>query len=364
MTLLQDDIISIVCVLCGEEKPAGDIVGKRKSVGHTRNCLDCRNQRSSHVSPVSQSRGVIQTLRDLAVRPSPAERPASKRTEGAAGLSPAKERCGTQPTSPERLQQTPTVRKLFGESISQPTQPRIVLGTPIPPTLQSSRLFRALAPSPLVQPTVHSIASNSDASAVRSSTTRVDYSYLAARFHKGGRDSQDDSSTARARAKLAAIQHDHRSRGRVGETASLTHKLTQLGVCQCSDVAGEGRRRHADDYAYLMLSPARPRWYLEQWVVEPDSEPGEETENGERDYDSVDGSPLCRRPVQRPHIQGVAGRRETRSSRPQRRFRSPQSSDNSTRSIGGLPGMATPSITDLQPSADCTACNTALECKV
>jgi hypothetical protein len=183
---------------------------------------------------------VIQTLRDLAVRPSPAERPASKRTEGDAGLSPAKERCGTQPTSPERLQQTPTVRKLFGESISQPTQPRIVLGTPIPPTLQSSRLFRALAPSPLVQPTANSIASHSDASAVRSSTTRVDYSYLAARFHKGGRDSQDDSSTARARAKLAAIQRDHRSRRRAGETVSLTPSISQLGVFEALGGPREG----------------------------------------------------------------------------------------------------------------------------
>lgn len=56
--------------------------------------------------------------------------------------------------------------------------------------------------------------------------------------------------------------------------------------------------------------------YLKQLVVNPDFKPGEEIEKGERDDGSVDGSPLCRRLVQRPHIQGVAGRRETPSLRP------------------------------------------------
>ncbi|KAH8654283.1 hypothetical protein BGZ61DRAFT_467766, partial [Ilyonectria robusta] len=141
---LQDDMISIVCVRCGEEKPAGDFIGKRKSVGHTKNCQDCRNQRSSHYS---RSRGAILTLRNLAVAPSSTESPAPKRTEEDAGLLPPNDRFGTQPTSPERLRQCHTAKTLSGASISQP---RIVLGTPIPPTQQSSRLFRTIAPSPPV----------------------------------------------------------------------------------------------------------------------------------------------------------------------------------------------------------------------
>ncbi|OAQ57459.1 hypothetical protein VFPPC_17172 [Pochonia chlamydosporia 170] len=47
--------VSIVCARCGEKKPTGDFVSKRKSVGNTKNCLDCRNQRNSHVSSVSSS---------------------------------------------------------------------------------------------------------------------------------------------------------------------------------------------------------------------------------------------------------------------------------------------------------------------
>ncbi|KAH6985358.1 hypothetical protein EDB80DRAFT_732220, partial [Ilyonectria destructans] len=62
---LQDDIIPIVCARCGEEKPAGDFVSKRKSAGNTKNCLECRNQCNSHNS---RSRGAIRP-------PRPAGRP-------------------------------------------------------------------------------------------------------------------------------------------------------------------------------------------------------------------------------------------------------------------------------------------------
>lgn len=175
-------------------------------------------------------------MRNLSVRPSSAGRPAPKRTDGDAGMSPPDDRSGTQPTSPEKLQQLHPARRLFRESISQP---HVVLGTPIPPTQQSSRLFRALAPSPPVQPATHLIASHSDSSTVRSSTTGVDYSYLAARFHKGGKDSQDDSSKAGARAKLAAIQRGHRSRRRAGETVSLTPTISQLGILEGLERPGE-----------------------------------------------------------------------------------------------------------------------------
>ena len=175
----------------------------------------------------SRSNVVLHTLRSVAVRPSSPERNPVKRSDGDAGLSPANERSGTRPTSPEKMRQLDTARSLFGEPTSQP---HVVLGTPVPPTQQSSQVFRALAPSPLL--TTHPIASHSDPSSVRSSTTGADYSYLAARFHKGGKDSQDDSSKARARAKQAAIQRDHRSRRRAGEAISLTPTISQLGVFQ------------------------------------------------------------------------------------------------------------------------------------
>ncbi|KAH8660997.1 hypothetical protein BGZ61DRAFT_464454 [Ilyonectria robusta] len=138
---LQDEMISIVCVRCGEEKPAGDFIGKRKSVGHTKNCQDCRNQRSSHVILQVQRRDP--DLRNLAVR-----------TEEDASLSPPNDRFGTQPTSPERLRQCHTAKTLSGASISQPC----------------SRLFRTIAPSPPVQPTTLLTASHSDPSTIRSST--------------------------------------------------------------------------------------------------------------------------------------------------------------------------------------------------
>ena len=68
----------------------------------------------------------------------------------------------------------------------------------------------------------------------------MDYSYLTARFHKGGKDSQDDSCKAGARAKQAAIQRDHRSRRRAGETVSLTPTISQLGVLEDFEGPGEG----------------------------------------------------------------------------------------------------------------------------
>ncbi|KAL6405434.1 ATP-dependent DNA helicase PIF1 [Ilyonectria robusta] len=253
----------------------------------------------------SRSRSAIQTLRKLAVRSSSAERPARKRTDGETGLSPAKDRSGTQPTSPEKLQQLHAARRLFRESISQP---HVVLGTLIPPTQQSSRLFPELAPSPPAQPTTHPTASHSDPSTVRSITTSVDYSYLAARFHRAGKDSQDNPSKAGARAKLAAVQRDHRSRRRAGETVSLTPTISQLGVFDGSEGPGEG--------------------------VECDFDPGDEDEND--DNNSVDGSPLRYR-LPQPSAQprrgrrgpapGTGGRprqsrRQTPSSRPPRRYRS------------------------------------------
>ncbi|KAG7424404.1 ATP-dependent DNA helicase pif1 [Fusarium oxysporum f. sp. raphani] len=165
------DLLFVVCARCGEERPKSAFTAKRQSAGQTKQCIDCRNQRVSHHS---RSKVVLQTLRNIALRPSSPGRPATKRTDGDAGLSPPNERSGTQPTSPEKLRQLHTARSLFGEPISQP---QVVLGTPIPPTQQSLRNFRTLAPSPTVQPTTNQIA-----------------------FHKGGKDSQDDASKAEAKA--------------------------------------------------------------------------------------------------------------------------------------------------------------------
>ena len=50
----------------------------------------------------------------------------------------------------------------------------------------------------------------------------MDYSYLTAKFHKRGKVSQNNLSTAGARVKLAAIQRDHRSRRCAGKAVSLT----------------------------------------------------------------------------------------------------------------------------------------------
>ncbi|KAJ0125800.1 Uncharacterized protein HZ326_31096, partial [Fusarium oxysporum f. sp. albedinis] len=372
---LSTDLLFVVCARCGEERPESAFRAKRQSAGQTKQCIDCRNQRVSHVSSAflvykslnphqmkhSRSKVVLQTLRNIALRPSSPGRPATKRTEGDAGLSPPNERSGTQPTSPEKLRQLHTARSLFGESISQP---HVVLGTPIPPTQQSSRLFRALAPSPPVQPTTHPLVSHSDPSTLRSSTPGVDYSYLATRFHKGGKDSQDDSLKAGARAKLAVIQRDHRSRRRAGEAVSLTPTISQLGFLEDFEGPGEDGSQDqlrpsgfldgdgiikegddrgqfsesdidADDYFNLLLSPARPRRYLKQLGVESDSDLGDEDEND--DNDCVDGSPLRHR-LRQPSAQlrrgrrgpapGTGGRprksrRQTRSSMPPRRIRSP-----------------------------------------
>ncbi|KAF5139524.1 hypothetical protein E5D57_003320 [Metarhizium anisopliae] len=296
--------------------------------------------------------------------PTSAERSAPKRTDRDAGLSPPNQRSGTQPTSPEKLRQQHTARSLFGEPGSQP---QIVLGTPIPPTQASSRLFRALAPSPPVPPSTDPVASHSDPSTVRSSTTGVDYSYLAVRFHKGGKDSQDDASKAGARAKQATIRRDHRSRRRAGEAVSLTPTISQLGVFEGSDGPGEagsqdrlqpnepldgdGITKEADDrgqfsesdvdvedYFNLLLSPARPRKYLEHLGVESDSDLGDE--DGNDNSNALDESPLryCsrqpstksgpRRRARRGPAPGTGGRpkksqRQTRSSGPPRRYRSP-----------------------------------------
>lgn len=50
----------------------------------------------------------------------------------------------------------------------------------------------------------------------------------------------------------------------------------------------------AEDYANLLLSPARPRRHLEQLEAKLDSKLGDKEGNSESDNDSMDGSPLCR----------------------------------------------------------------------
>ncbi|KAH7461808.1 hypothetical protein FOMA001_g3573 [Fusarium oxysporum f. sp. matthiolae] len=181
---------------------------------------------------------------------------------------------------------------------------------------------------------------------------------------QGGKDSQDDSLKAGARAKLAVIQRDHRSRRRAGETVSLTPTISQLGFLEDFEGPGEDGSQDqlrpsgfldgdgiikegddrgqfsesdidADDYFNLLLSPARPRRYLKQLGVESDSDLGDEDEND--DNDCVDGSPLRHR-LRQPSAQlrrgrrgpapGTGGRprksrRQTRSSMPPRRIRSP-----------------------------------------
>ncbi|EXU95902.1 AAA ATPase, helitron and PIF1-like helicase domain protein [Metarhizium robertsii] len=311
-----------------------------------------------------RSRGATQTLRDIAVRPSSPDRPA-KRTDQEAGLSPRQKISETRPLSSKNSRGRHKMsRSFFEDSMNQP---HAVLGTPLPPAQQSSGLFQVLAPSPPVRQTTHPIVSLSDAATTQSSAASMDYTYLATRYHKGGKDSQDNPSTAEARVKLAAIQRDHRSRRRAGETVPLTPTISQLRYFQGSEVAGEDARAggfrgvgmvskegddrgqfsesdiDAEDYANVLLSPARPRRYLEQLGIEPDSEPGEEDEDGDKDNDPVDGSPLGRQLLQpsaqprrgrRGPAPGTGGRprrsrrvtrssRSSRSSRLQRRLRSP-----------------------------------------
>ena len=185
----------------------------------------------------SRSKSVTQTLRGVAVRPSSPDRPA-KRTDQEAGLSRRQKISETRPSSSNSLRGRHTVRRSsFEDSMNEP---RIVLGTPLPPTQQSSGLFRALAPSPPLHQTTHPIVSPSDAATTRSSAASMDHAYLATRYHKSGKDSQDDPSTAKARVKLADIQRDHRSRRREGETVSLTPTISQLRNSHGSEVAGEG----------------------------------------------------------------------------------------------------------------------------
>jgi hypothetical protein len=49
------DMVSVVCARCGEERPAGEFVSKRKSAENTKNCLDCRNKNDFHVRSRSHS---------------------------------------------------------------------------------------------------------------------------------------------------------------------------------------------------------------------------------------------------------------------------------------------------------------------
>lgn len=115
----------------------------------------------------------------------------------------------------------------------------MVLGTPLSLSQQSSGLFRALAPSPRVQETTHPVMPVSDPATTRNEANRVDHAYLADKYHKGGRQSQDGPSKAEARAKRAAIQRDHRSRRRAGEAVSLTRTVSQLSISRGAEPAGE-----------------------------------------------------------------------------------------------------------------------------
>ena len=65
----------------------------------------------------------------------------------------------------------------------------------------------------------------------------------------------------------------------------------------------------AEDRYNLLLSPVRPRRYLEQLGVECDSGPGDEDDND--DNDSMDESPLRHR-LRQPSAQPESGRRGRR----------------------------------------------------
>ncbi|KAH7110961.1 hypothetical protein EDB81DRAFT_369466 [Dactylonectria macrodidyma] len=81
---LSNDVLFVVCARCGEERPESAFTAKRQSAGQTKQCIDCRNQRVSHVSSTflvyktlnphqmkhSRSKVVLQTLRNIALRPS------------------------------------------------------------------------------------------------------------------------------------------------------------------------------------------------------------------------------------------------------------------------------------------------------
>ncbi|KAJ0130082.1 Uncharacterized protein HZ326_26805, partial [Fusarium oxysporum f. sp. albedinis] len=43
------DLLFVVCARCGEERPKSAFTAKRQSAGQTKQCIDCRNQRVSHI---------------------------------------------------------------------------------------------------------------------------------------------------------------------------------------------------------------------------------------------------------------------------------------------------------------------------
>ncbi|EFZ03828.1 ATP-dependent DNA helicase PIF1 [Metarhizium robertsii ARSEF 23] len=189
------------------------------------------------------SKFVLQTLRNIAVHPSSPERNPAKRSEGDAGLSTANER-----------------------------------------PIQSPHILIHLVPE------------------AAQSATGADYSYVAARFHKGGKDSQDDSSKARAMSK------------QLPSGVTIVHG------------AGQGRLYHR-----LPQYPNSASF--KGWALIPTQ--GDEDEDGNNDC--VDESPLRRRSRQpvaqsrrgrRGPAPGTGGRprksrRQSRSSIPPRRVRSP-----------------------------------------
>ncbi|EMT73500.1 hypothetical protein FOC4_g10000532 [Fusarium odoratissimum] len=46
---LSTDLLFVVCARCGEERPESAFRAKRQSAGQTKQCIDCRNQRVSHI---------------------------------------------------------------------------------------------------------------------------------------------------------------------------------------------------------------------------------------------------------------------------------------------------------------------------
>lgn len=179
----------------------------------------------THQVKRSRSKDAILTLKGITAASPASERRSLKRTEGDASLSPPNDRSKTQPTLSERVRECHVVSSLSDPSI---TQPRVVLGTPLSLTQQSSGLFRALAPSPRVQERTHPIVPVTEPATTRNEAARVNHAYLADKYHKGGKHSQDSCSTAEARAK------------RAGEAVSLTPTVSQLSISWGAEPAGEG----------------------------------------------------------------------------------------------------------------------------
>ncbi|KAM4062084.1 hypothetical protein HRG_013542 [Hirsutella rhossiliensis] len=205
------DLISI-------EKPAGDFVSKRKSVGKAKTCLACRSQCNSHVSSVF-------------LTPTPDPEADLLRRE-LKGMLVYRLATRDPEPSPHRQRSYGNFTQLGGYSESQRASP-------------SSRLFRTLAPSPTIQPTTHPIASDSNTFT----------------------HSQDDASKTGARAKQAAIQRDHHC---VTDSHNVPTRLVyasqdrlQLIGLLDGDEFSESDI-DAEDYFNLLLSPARPRRYLKQ----------------------------------------------------------------------------------------------------